>query len=477
MIVHSFIRDGFGLQKIEIELSIVPGLPQMKFLGMPDGLIKESEARIKTAIRNQGFEIPASKQVLIQLRPNDIKKHSRGLDLAVAAAFLWETEQLPKPERPKPALYGELNFNGEVIAPLDFCDVETLKSQETIITGKSETDLGFDYLSVNELRTLSVPTIHTKQDVTLQIVEPSVENLFLSKAQARLAMIIAAGEHSALFAGPPGTGKSTMAEYISKILCPNYEDLKMSAQIARYFGEKLEWIPTRRPHHKSTLLSMIGAGRPPEPGEVTRAHGGVLIMDEFLEFDSKLQEALREPIETGKIMISRAGAAREFPAKFLLLATTNLCKCGQLIPSTKNQCQCRTVRKRQYVERLSGPILDRFQIISFSHEYSQEHDVSLTDIRHRVKRAREFAQENRKQHAPNSRISSLSVEKDISPSLQKVFKLKMSSQRRLKSVLQVARTIADLSESREIRAGHLNEALALSLRSATRIQVDLQRYI
>lgn len=477
MIVRSFIRDGFGLRPIEVELSVVPGLPQMKFLGLPDALIRESEARIKAALRNQGFEIPSSKQILVQLRPSEVKKNSRGLDLAVAAAFLWETNQIPRPKTTNQFLYGELNFNGEVRAPDDFCDIETLSEKESVITGRIERRVGFEFLQVAELKNLCKPHLVESANHSLSWHPPDLKGLMLSKEQSRLATIIATGEHPTIFAGPPGSGKSTLADYISKLVEPDFEQLKLSSQIARYFGESLEWIPVRRPHHKSTLLSMIGAGRPPQPGEVTRAHGGVLIMDEFLEFESNIQEALREPLESGKILVSRAGAAKEFPARFLLLATTNLCPCGQFVPTSKSRCRCRSIKKRLYIEKLSGPLIDRFHVISFSDEYSQRHEVPLIDLKDKVSRARKFALESRGQLAPNSQLGDISYTKDVSLKAQNIFKLKVPSQRRLKSTLQVARTIADLSQSLEILPVHLNEAVQISLRSATKIQVDLQKFI
>lgn len=477
MRVKSFIQDEIGLTSVDIELTLTPGLPQMKFLGLPDALIKESEIRIRAALRSQGFELPKAQQILVQLRPASVKKHSQGLDLAVAAAYLWETEQLPKPIQSPIYLYGELDFEGNVRAPQDAEDISLLEVTETIITGSGIDCQADSHLEVKTLRDLCQPVAAVIPTQPSGYRRPEFVGEVASHA-ARVAEIIAVGEHSALFAGPPGTGKTTLAEMIHRILPdPKPQEWTMSRKIARRSGENLEWRPLRRPHHTATTLAITGGGGRPLPGEITRAHGGMLIFDELLEFHQRAIEALREPLESGRIVISRASGTAVYPARFVFLATTNFCPCGGFFPGKASKCVCTLHRRRNYVQRLSGPLLDRFAFISLSHQWGRDRSVGLESIYQRICKAREFAIRDRKQEGLNSQLNESDLREQVRPQARFLLSSPEMSQRRMKFRLQVARTIADLALAEQIGIEHLEEAEELTCRTFTRLHADILRDI
>lgn len=476
MIVYSYIREGLALVPVEIELSLTPGLPVFRFLGLPDKLIKESEIRIKAALKSQGFEIPSAKQVLIQLRPSHIHKHSLGLDLAVAAAFLWETKQIQKPLGNKIKLYGELTFKGDVICPSDFNDIS--EDQDVLVySGVSSEKLNRPYLRLENLRELAVPELvenPLEEDLTHSVL---AENTLLTPTQAQVVKVVALGQHPTLLVGAPGTGKSTLAEIISQMIYPNKKEIQDSFRVARFFGENLKSLPIRRPHHKATPLAIIGGGRPPQPGEITRAHGGVLIMDEFLHFAPEIQEALREPLETGKILVSRAGRSIEFPARFLLIATSNLCPCGQFMPLANHRCRCRQSVRRNYIEKLSGPIIDRFHVIGLSLGVGEQRTVSVKAINESIKEARMFAQKTRNQNTPNSMIPLDKLLGYVSKDALKVYDNLSQSIRKQRAIYSVARTIADLDENEIISQKHVESSLNLTLKTCEKMTTEIHNYI
>lgn len=480
MKVRSFIRQGSELVPVEVEINLLPGLPQISFLGLPDAALKESSLRIRSALREQGFHLPQAQQIVVHLKPTHLRKSSRGLDLAVAAAILWETEQLEIPEwlRENPYFYGELSLKGEVVVPDDLPDVE-LKEDNVIVTGALETDfpMRFRRLVLRELKELFAPEIREARTEPPKFHRPVLEVDDFPELAARLITVVAAGEHATLIAGAPGSGKSTVADAISSFLDePDIVTFQTSQRVARAFGRQLTWRPLVRPHHSITPTAMIGGGINPWPGEISRAHGGVLVMDELLEFHPDIQEALREPIETGIISIARGGHVRNFPARFLLLATTNLCPCGEFTP-TKNQgrCRCsRTVRARA-LQRLTGPFVDRFAIFTLTDDWSTKDKpgtrVHRDQIRDEVNRAIFFRQTKRAQNEPNSRLTEAALEKWLGD-FQMRFGLPevLRSRRRRVAILRVARTLADLRESEKISNHDLDEAAALCVRTHSLLQ-------
>lgn len=445
MKVMSLAQEGATLKPVEVELILATGLPQIHFLGLPDQVIKESIHRIKSAIREQGFTFPNAKQVLVNIRPHHIKKTSRGVELAVAAALLWETEQIRKPlDQQNYFVYGELGLDGEVFQPEDLKDfvapVETV-----VLTGASDQPATFQRQALKNLRDLHQPQGVPADPKAFEPVRP-LEGLQLSfpKSQARLLQILALGGHHVLLAGPSGAGKSTLAKALVSFL---------EEPSSRSPGKT--WRPLVAPHHSLTALSLIGGGVPPKPGEITEADGGILLMDELLEFSLSVQEALREPIEEGRIRISRGLQRETFPCRFQLVATTNLCPCGDWLPGKSVSCRFSRHRCQSYQQKLSGPFLDRFEILYFATATASADinaSVPGTEILETVEQARQWRLSLKA--PPVDRFDNF-VRKNIWPK-------EFSSRRRQKASFAVAISIADLEMSEKVKPHHVDEALSLT---------------
>jgi magnesium chelatase family protein len=461
--IQSLIQDKNKLLPIEVELTLWPGLPGIQFLGLPDQHLKESAFRIKSAIKHSGFQFPVSQQILVNLRPSHLKKTSRGLELAVAAAYLWETGQLRAPLASSDFfIYGELSLSGEVLEPEDLASLE--RRHSVVLTGQaaSESRTPFRKQVIQTLKDLENP-IEIQAQMQEQMPERPTELIqaTFSEAQGRLLEILAVGEHSALLAGPAGSGKTTVARALPGFLRePSMEEFQNLRKIHFEFGDKLRWRPTVKPHHSTPIMAMIGGGQVPFAGEISRAHGGVLILDELLEFASPVQEALREPMEEGKMRVFRNGKLKEYPAQAQIVATTNLCPCGDWTPlrSKERFCAFSAIRCKSYSSRLSGPLVDRFEILEFTEKIG-ELKVRGTDLLTRIQKAQEFS----KAAYPgpvNSKKAFHDIMKNLNPAARRIAELdEDSSQRRKLAVLRLARTLADLDFESVIKSCHLDEAI------------------
>ncbi len=469
MRIYSYIRDHLGLRQVEVEVSLVSGLPKIQFLGLPDTVIKESVYRIQSAFKHSGYTLPRNKQVVVNLKPSYLKKNSRGLDLAIAAAILWETEQVPKPDSNSVALYGELSLKGDVLLPDDFEDLIDPPLTQKFYTGSSVRQPYFDVLTLKNLTDISNPTWVEGSEDAIECRRPELPDLWFSKSQAELIQWMAVGEHSALFAGPPGTGKTTLAHATALVLKdPPKKEFLSYQKISRHFGQTLLWRPIVAPHHTSTPLAMIGGGNIPRPGDITRAHGGALILDEFLEFDPKVSEALREPLENGQMTISRAGRVMTYPAKFLLLATTNLCPCGHYVPERNFECRGRPRFCLSLLQKISGPMLDRFSMLALSHEWnSQEQEVSLKSIFDKTQKIYNFILRTRGQTLSNADLDPDGICVRSVENLLPEFK---DSFRRKNAFLKILRTIADCELSEIIKPSHVEKAYKISISNFNRIK-------
>ncbi|MDE0119404.1 MAG: ATP-binding protein [Bdellovibrionales bacterium] len=466
MRIFSFAQDGSQMVPVEVQLSLIPGLPQVQFTGLPDMAIKESIMRIKSAIRAQNFEWPKTRQIIINLRPAHLKKSSQGLELAVACALLWKTEQLPPPsDMSSPFyVYGELSLDGTVSVPQDWESLPVRK--EGILTGRiKEGNYLCPLFQISQLRDLENPTFVPVKPITELLQKPPIPDICFSEKAAHILSIVAAGFHSLLLAGEAGSGKSTLSEHLPYLLPPpsSYE-FRESRRVWSRMGRSLVWRPFVHPHHSITPLAMIGGGYPLFYGEITKAHGGILFMDEYLEFHPKVQEALREPVERGEICIARRGQSEKFPARFLLVAATNLCPCGDLVPGKSSPCSYSLRRCFSHLERLNGPMLDRFDILAFSDQWKTGNlSVSLKEIYKRVMRADAFRRK-RGQKEVNARLSLQELESSLSVFLKETqLSSSISSKRRKKAILKVARTLADLNENESIEVQHIDQAKELSL--------------
>lgn len=470
MKIYTLCKQGFELKPIEVEISFMPGVPKFQFLGQPDSIIKESELRIRSALKHQGFELPRGQQVIVNLKPAHLKKESRGVDLAVACAYLWKSAQIQVPNEFKESvfIYGELGLDGSVKMPDDMDSFFNDNPNFDFISGppRSGEPLYQNIYAMKELKDLQSMEFFPANVTDYNFKRPELKSdILLCDKQAHLLTIMATGEHHTMLAGPSGSGKTTLAQMLYKLLKdPHKNQFRLSQQIHNVMGYNLNWRPKVCPHHTTTPIALIGGGAPIFPGEITRAHSGLLVLDEFLEFHPKVQEALREPIETGEIMIARRGARRSLPASFMLVSTTNLCPCGDFTPNKMINCRYSLQKCKSYLDKLSGPILDRFEILNFSSAWGKDKKHSIEDIYSSVQKAQEFALKNRGQQHPNSKSDANSIER----SLDEFIKSNLmpdtgTSHRRKLALLKVARTIADIEGSEKIKPNHLQQSANYTL--------------
>lgn len=238
--------------------------------------------------------------------------------------------------------------------------------------------------------------------------------------------------------------------------------MEESLALARYFGKKLLWRPIVSPHHSTSAISMVGGGVPLRPGDIVRAHGGVLILEELLEFNLQVQAALREPLERGFINVSRGLQNKTFPARCLALATTNLCKCGEFSPGSQSRCRCSSTQLRGYLEKFTGPFVDRFTCLVLTQDWKTEDSwnaeaVATTDVLNSCERTREFIRAQRGQRIPNQMLADSEVIKTFEDNVLNFLPV-FRSHRRRSSLLKVARTLADIDASEKVQLCHLSDA-------------------
>lgn len=466
MKIQSLVREQNALVPVEIEVSLLPGLPTIQFLGLPDQIIRESIHRIKSALRHQEFDFPRAQQILVNLRPNHLKKTSRGLELAVAAGILWETQQLKQPVLEKTFLYGELGLSGEVFEPEDLAKDFEAPEGSVVITGKlSSTRCSFGRRVVHEIRDLPQARWHEPrlQEVLLQRPVYGLD-LEFPRAHARLLAVLGLGGHSVLLAGPAGSGKSTLAKAVASFVsAPSPEEILEIQKYNKDFREGCPlWRPVVHPHHSGTPLSLIGGGVPPQPGEIARAHRGILILDELLEFNTKVQESLREPMDEGSLRISRGVRVNRFSAQAQVLATTNLCPCGDFVPGQRPQCRYSVVKCRSYSQRLSGPLLDRFEVLVMTEKAGGEDvkKVSGLKVLEAVENSRAWRRQQGRGDPLNARLPLPVIEDQVESFYFKhLLNKDLGSHRRYQATLRVARSLADLEHQEKIQGPHIEEAL------------------
>lgn len=475
MKIFSFIQDQYSLIPVEVEISCVSGCSEFEIMGQADSQIKECKHKIFSAFKNLGFELPSSKKIFVNLKPSHIKKTSKGLDFAIAMGVLWGLGQLPLPTEDKLLLYGELGLDGKVFCPDDIHAITNLpEGFDCLYTGSANSDLAVKSFAFESLDDSNWSRENPYSDTQLEQSTMNVDKFSISKDLADLMSAICIGEHSCLFAGPKGTGKSTVVENVSAMLAPlDNKEFSLAKQINHYFGQEINSRPVVAPHHTSTTTAMVGGGTKAIPGEFTRAHGGVLLLDEYLEFQTGVQEALREPMETGFINVSRVGGRKAHPANFLLMATTNLCPCGEYFPKKENRCVCRISLRRRYVEKLSGPVLDRFSVLCFSDNWQTGDQIYLPDLAVKVRKL-QLELSGEKKHSKWSEKELLgSLAEDLDDEDLKV--LSKTSRRRKKSCLQLAKSFASLRGEGKIHREDFDKALQYSYRSFESMRWALSR--
>ncbi len=490
-----YSRATLGLKAplITIETHISKGLPGFSIVGLPETAIKESRDRIRSALINSQFELPI-KKITVNLAPADLPKQGSGFDLPIALSILIASKQIEVADIEAYEFIGELALSGElrpVLAVLPVAMAAKEQNRTLMIPTQNAVKAGlicdakiFAASHILEIcahlcKRKILPQVNT-QPKNFSFTDKSFKDMQDLQGQplARRAMEIAAcGGHSLLLYGPPGTGKSMIAQRLPGILPPLNETQALHTaavySISTTGFEMKNWRkrPFRAPHHSASAAALVGGGSPPKPGEISLAHNGVLFLDELPEFNRHVLETLREPMETGKILLSRAAVQREYPAAFQLIAAMNPCPCGYAGDST-NDCNCTSEQIQRYRGRISGPLLDRIdmqlEMSRVSHAVmlgiQKEATEDSLSIKKRVIKARDL--QLARQNCANANLSVAQL--DIHCALDtknKMFlaeaidKLKLSA-RSFHRILRLARTIADLDNKDMIAKAHLLEALS-----------------
>ncbi|MBS0497441.1 MAG: YifB family Mg chelatase-like AAA ATPase [Proteobacteria bacterium] len=491
-VLYSRAVSGIQAPLVTVETHIANGLPSFTIVGLPDTEVKESKDRVRAALQNAQFKLPAQR-ITVNLAPADLPKESGRFDLPIALGILAATGQIPGDRLDQYEWAGELALTGELrpihgalamtynasqsgrsfVLPQQNAAEAALVGKATIYAAKSLLQV-CAHLSGHE----PLPVYRNPPESGSSTQDSAYPDLDEVKGQThakRTLEIAAAGGHSLLMIGPPGTGKSMLAARFPGILPPMTEQEALQSAAIQSLGygnfniENWKRRPFRSPHHTASGIALVGGGSQPRPGEISLALHGVLFLDELAEFDRKVLEVLREPLESGKITISRAARQAEFPARFQLIAAMNPCPCGYLgHPSGK--CHCTPDQIARYRGRISGPLLDRIDMqievpVVPQQELMKQQTTGekSSAIRQRVEKAHQL-QLNR-QGKTNSGLSVKEIDQhcaldSASENLltQAISRLNLSA-RAYHRILKLARTIADLAGVEKISNQHIAEAI------------------
>lgn len=476
---------GLAAPEVQVEVHLSQGLPALTIVGLPEAAVRESKDRVRSAILNSGFEFP-NRRLTINLAPADLPKDGSRLDLPIALGILAASGQIDPDSLIDKEFAGELALNGDLRAVqgvLALARASHQAGRPVYLPSQNANEAArlpnAEVYAASSLKQICahLQGVDILQKTIGQWQEQS-QNLpdmadVKGQHQARRALeIAAAGGHSLLFAGPPGTGKTLLASRLPSILPPLNDD--QSLEVASIYSVANSSItygqrPFRSPHHTASAAALVGGGSQPKPGEISLAHHGVLFLDELPEFDRRVLEVLRQPLESKEVVISRATRQITFPANFQLIAAMNPCPCGYA-SDPGNRCKCNPDMINRYRGRLSGPLLDRIDLhievpaLPASDLQNKAPGETSATIRIRVMTAIERQQQRQGFQNAHLTPQGLDQHASLGEAEQQIIRMAQTrlglSARAYHRVLRVARTIADLGNSEQILAVHLTEALS-----------------